>query len=140
MGGPNSSYAATSILLRILWPRKPHHYVRVRAPSGANKILGSIKLENFLISLQSITSLKGVSTLCPTSWWWKYQRLVAYGSKLAHFQNSKRLHNISETWKQKDKKLHLKHTNHINSLSAYQISRIGRRSTNFQTFFKFQIK
>jgi hypothetical protein len=28
-GGPTSSYAAAGIALRVIWPYKPHHYVRV---------------------------------------------------------------------------------------------------------------
>jgi hypothetical protein len=30
---PASSYATTGIVLRIIWPRKPHHYVKVGIPS-----------------------------------------------------------------------------------------------------------
>jgi len=33
MGGPTSSYATASITLRITWPHKPHHYVKVGIPS-----------------------------------------------------------------------------------------------------------
>ena len=33
MGGPTSSNATASIALRIIWPRKPHHYVKVGIPS-----------------------------------------------------------------------------------------------------------
>jgi hypothetical protein len=29
MGGPSSSYTTTGIALRITWPRKPHHYMKV---------------------------------------------------------------------------------------------------------------
>jgi hypothetical protein len=29
MGGPASSYATAGIALRIIWLRKPHHYVKV---------------------------------------------------------------------------------------------------------------
>jgi hypothetical protein len=34
MGDPTSSYAAAGIDLRIIWPSKPHHYVRVRISTG----------------------------------------------------------------------------------------------------------
>jgi hypothetical protein len=33
MGAPASSYATAGIALRILWPRKPRHYVKVGIPS-----------------------------------------------------------------------------------------------------------
>jgi hypothetical protein len=31
MGAPTSSYAAADIALRILWPRKPRHYVKKKS-------------------------------------------------------------------------------------------------------------
>ena len=31
-GGPTSSYATAGIAVRILWPHKPHHYVKVKIP------------------------------------------------------------------------------------------------------------
>jgi hypothetical protein len=34
MGGPTSSYATAVIPLRVVWPHKPHHYVKVETPSG----------------------------------------------------------------------------------------------------------
>jgi hypothetical protein len=34
MGGPTSSCATTSIALRIIWPHKPHHYVKVGMTLG----------------------------------------------------------------------------------------------------------
>jgi hypothetical protein len=33
MGAPVSSYRTASIALRTLWPRKPHHYIKVGTPS-----------------------------------------------------------------------------------------------------------
>jgi hypothetical protein len=33
MGGPASNYATAGIALRIIWLRKPHHYVKVEIPS-----------------------------------------------------------------------------------------------------------
>jgi hypothetical protein len=33
MGGPTSSYATAGIVVRIVLPHKPHHYVKVRIPS-----------------------------------------------------------------------------------------------------------
>jgi hypothetical protein len=39
MGDPTSSYTTASIALRIIWPRKPHHYVKVRIPTGGMKVL-----------------------------------------------------------------------------------------------------
>ena len=32
-GDPASSYATAGLALRIIWPHKPHHYVKVEAPS-----------------------------------------------------------------------------------------------------------
>jgi len=32
MGGPSNSYATVRLALRIIWPRKPHHYVNVGIP------------------------------------------------------------------------------------------------------------
>jgi hypothetical protein len=34
MGGPTSSYTTAGIDLRIMWPRKPHHYMKVGIPPG----------------------------------------------------------------------------------------------------------
>jgi hypothetical protein len=34
LGDPTSSYATAGIALKVIWPRKPHHYVRVETPSG----------------------------------------------------------------------------------------------------------
>jgi hypothetical protein len=34
MGGSTSSYATAGIALRVIWPCKPHHYVKVETPSG----------------------------------------------------------------------------------------------------------
>jgi hypothetical protein len=34
VGGPTSSYATASIALRIIWPHKPHHSVKVCIPRG----------------------------------------------------------------------------------------------------------
>ena len=34
MGGPTSSCAAAIIALRIIWPYKPHHCIRVGIPLG----------------------------------------------------------------------------------------------------------
>jgi hypothetical protein len=34
MGGPTSSYATAGLALRVIWPHKPHHYVKVETPSG----------------------------------------------------------------------------------------------------------
>jgi hypothetical protein len=35
LGDPASSYATTGLALQIIWPHKPHHYVKVETPSGA---------------------------------------------------------------------------------------------------------
>jgi len=32
------AYATASIALRIMWPHKPHHYVKVGTPSGGLNI------------------------------------------------------------------------------------------------------
>jgi len=37
LGDPASSYATASLALRIIWPHKPHHYVKVETPSGCTK-------------------------------------------------------------------------------------------------------
>jgi hypothetical protein len=37
-GDPTSSYATTSVALRIIWPRKPHHYIKVGIPSGVSEV------------------------------------------------------------------------------------------------------
>jgi hypothetical protein len=34
LGDPASSYATAGLALRIILPHKPHHYVKVEAPSG----------------------------------------------------------------------------------------------------------
>ena len=52
MGGPNSSYATTSIVLRILWSLKLHHYVNVRIPSGGVIIHRTFAFYIFLDPLQ----------------------------------------------------------------------------------------
>jgi hypothetical protein len=36
MGDPTSSYATAGIALRIIWPRKLHHYVKAGIPTGGN--------------------------------------------------------------------------------------------------------
>jgi hypothetical protein len=43
MGDPASSYATAGIALRIIWPRKLHHYVKVEIPS-----VGSFLIINIL--------------------------------------------------------------------------------------------
>jgi hypothetical protein len=54
MGDSTSSYATTSIGLRIIWPRKPHHYVKVGLPTGGEVISGTLNVER--ISTQIISS------------------------------------------------------------------------------------
>jgi hypothetical protein len=39
MGGPTSSYATAGIALRVIWPHKPHHYVKVETPSEGSLLL-----------------------------------------------------------------------------------------------------
>jgi hypothetical protein len=34
LGDSSNSYATAGIALRVIWPRKPHHYVKVETPSG----------------------------------------------------------------------------------------------------------
>jgi hypothetical protein len=36
LGDPTSSYATAGIALRVILPRKPHHYVKVETLSGGN--------------------------------------------------------------------------------------------------------
>ena len=37
LGDPASSYATAGLALRIIWPHKPHHYVKVETPSGGKE-------------------------------------------------------------------------------------------------------
>jgi hypothetical protein len=37
------AYATASIALGIMWPHKPHHYVKVGIPSGGNAMIGVFK-------------------------------------------------------------------------------------------------
>lgn len=37
IGGPTNNYVTASIPLGIIWPRKPHHYAKVRLLSGGEK-------------------------------------------------------------------------------------------------------
>jgi hypothetical protein len=34
LGGPASSYTTAGLALWIIWPHKPHHYIKVETPSG----------------------------------------------------------------------------------------------------------
>jgi hypothetical protein len=36
LGDPVRNYASAGLALRIIWPHKPHHYVKVLTPSGGN--------------------------------------------------------------------------------------------------------
>jgi len=36
LGDPASSYATAGLALRIIWPHKPHHYVKAEIPAGGN--------------------------------------------------------------------------------------------------------
>jgi hypothetical protein len=38
------AYATASIALGIMWPHKPHHYVKVRIPSGGVSLINILKL------------------------------------------------------------------------------------------------
>ena len=38
LGDPTSSCATSGLALRIIWPHKPHHYVKVETPSGGSKL------------------------------------------------------------------------------------------------------
>jgi hypothetical protein len=42
-GDPASSYATAGLALRIIWPHKPHHYIKVETPTGGLKILLMLK-------------------------------------------------------------------------------------------------
>jgi hypothetical protein len=44
MGAPASSFATARIALRILWPHKPRHYVKVEIPSAGNRYLCSYRM------------------------------------------------------------------------------------------------
>jgi hypothetical protein len=52
MSDPTSSYATAGIPLRIIWPRKPHHCVRVGIPTGG----GSITIREYTAT-RSVTIL-----------------------------------------------------------------------------------
>jgi hypothetical protein len=55
MGNPTSSYATASIGLRIIWTRKPHHYVKVRIPTGRNTYI-YIYIHIEILGIRSITN------------------------------------------------------------------------------------
>jgi hypothetical protein len=38
------AYATASIALGIMWPHKPHHYVKVGIPSGGNLVILESKI------------------------------------------------------------------------------------------------
>jgi len=44
MGAPTSSHTTASIALRIIWPHKPHHYVKVGIPLLAVEEGGVIRV------------------------------------------------------------------------------------------------
>jgi hypothetical protein len=48
MGDPASNYATSVITLWIVWPHKPHHYVRVEIPSVWTPILACIFINKFI--------------------------------------------------------------------------------------------
>jgi hypothetical protein len=56
MGGSTSSYATAGIALRVIWPHKSHHYVKVETPSGGMRY-------EWLLHI-NISS--GCTTLCVT--------------------------------------------------------------------------
>jgi len=60
MGGCNSSYATTSIVLRILWSLKPHHYINVRIPSGRVLLHRTFAFYILLDTLLNIVSTSSV--------------------------------------------------------------------------------
>jgi hypothetical protein len=45
LGGPTSSYATAGIALRVIWPHKPHHYIKVETPWGGGQISALTKLQ-----------------------------------------------------------------------------------------------
>jgi hypothetical protein len=47
------AYATASIVLGIMWPHKPHHYVKVGIPSG-----GPWPITNFLFTKFSCCNIK----------------------------------------------------------------------------------
>ena len=53
LGDPASSCATASIALRIIWPHKPHHYVKVRTPSGGPYLVTA----SFIVVILLCTSL-----------------------------------------------------------------------------------
>jgi len=42
MGGPTSSNATVSIALRVIWPCKPYHYIKVGIPQGTGSWISII--------------------------------------------------------------------------------------------------
>jgi len=60
MGGPTSSHTTASIGLWIMWPHKPHHYIKVEIPSvGSHKIQILFVFESYVI-----LNLNGLYMLC----------------------------------------------------------------------------
>jgi hypothetical protein len=59
MGDPASSYATAGIALRIIWPRKPHHYVKVYLRWGLITLTPvKYKLVSSVISRLSVVFLR----------------------------------------------------------------------------------
>jgi hypothetical protein len=58
MGGPASSYTTAGIALRIIWLRKPHHYVKVEIPSvggGGKGVLITLNTLDIISKFRIIT-------------------------------------------------------------------------------------
>ena len=66
---PPVAYATASIALRIMWPHKPHHYVKVVTPSG-----GGLQTIYCLISRDICLSYWLVLRFSPTCFYRKGQR------------------------------------------------------------------
>ena len=57
LGDPASSCATAGIALRIIWPHKPHHYVKVGTPSGGGGRGRSPLILNFGGMWRSVVSI-----------------------------------------------------------------------------------
>jgi hypothetical protein len=80
MGDPTSSYATAGITLRIIWPRKPYHYVKVGIPTGAyRKLLLSIYILLRKINVDHVRAWK----------WWEGREVWSFS-----YLNA----NLSVTW------------------------------------------
>jgi len=76
LGDRASSYPTAGLALRIIWPHKPHHYVKVGTPSGG---LRETDIENHFIWLGNQDIYCIFKTCCPFS--------ILFSTKCCLFHN-----------------------------------------------------